>query len=267
MTPPQRRGSAHRRDRLRRHGAAGALPGAQRPARVRARARVRRRRGARAHRRVLANLFGSRGARRYADRVHGRGRRAHRARPGPRTRRAPARWPARSRRSSTAPRRCRSRCRSRRPARSTSRAPGGCWSSPSWRRSAGGLDRYGHVSTAYVAGTHDGRFAESRPRRRPGASTTPTSSPSSRPSSWSARSPDLPVHDHAPQHRRRRPAQRLDVGVQRPLLAAAGVRAGPVRGGARRSRRRRSTSSRSTTSPTASTSCARVPAASARPTT
>jgi thioester reductase-like protein len=28
-------------------------------------------------------------------------------------------------------------------------------------RECGGLDRYGHVSTAYVAGTHDGRFAES----------------------------------------------------------------------------------------------------------
>jgi thioester reductase-like protein len=28
-------------------------------------------------------------------------------------------------------------------------------------RESGGLDRYGHVSTAYVAGTHDGRFAES----------------------------------------------------------------------------------------------------------
>jgi len=28
-------------------------------------------------------------------------------------------------------------------------------------RACGGLERYGHVSTAYVAGTHDGRFAES----------------------------------------------------------------------------------------------------------
>jgi nucleoside-diphosphate-sugar epimerase len=28
-------------------------------------------------------------------------------------------------------------------------------------RESGGLERYGHISTAYVAGTHDGRFAES----------------------------------------------------------------------------------------------------------
>ena len=38
------------------------------------------------------------------------------------------------------------------------------------------------------------------------------------------------VDDHAPQHHRRRQSQRLDVGVQRPVLAAARVRAGPVRG-------------------------------------
>ncbi len=42
-----------------------------------------------------------------------------------------------------------------------------------------------------------------------------------------------PLHDHAAEHRRRRSAQRLDVGFQRPLLAAAGVRSRAIRGRAR----------------------------------
>ena len=85
----------------------------------------------------------------------------------------------------------------------------------------------------------------SRPRTSPGptaaasasatstsarTSATPTSSRSSRPSSSSAPGRGA-VHDPAPEHRRRRPAQRLDVGVQRPLLAAAGVLARAVHGG------------------------------------
>ena len=69
------------------------------------------------------------------------------------------------------------------------------------------------------------------------------------------------VHDPAPEHRRRRPQQRLD----RPRSTSSTGRCARSRAGCsrrcRRSRRRRSTSSRSTTSPTRSTSCARPRAA------
>ena len=80
-------------------------------------------------------------------------------------------------------------------------------------------------------------------------STTPTSAPSSRPSSWCAPSAELPYDDPAPEHRRRRPPQRLDVGLQRPLLAAARVRARAVHRRAGDPVGRRSTWSRSTTWP------------------
>ena len=123
------------------------------------------------------------------------------------------------------------------------------------RRASGGLERYGHISTAYVAGTHAGQLRGVRPRRRPGVpqllrAVEVRGRAARALARWAA------VHDHASEHRRRRPAQRLDVRVQRAVLAAARVRARPVHRGARRSRPRRSTSSRSTTSPTRSTSCA-----------
>ena len=70
------------------------------------------------------------------------------------------RSPRESARLSTAPLRCRSRCHCPRRARSISRAPGACSSSPRRAHAEGGLRRYAHVSTAYVAGTHAGGFAE-----------------------------------------------------------------------------------------------------------
>ena len=45
------------------------------------------------------------------------------------------------------------------------------------------------------------------------------------------RAAGVAVHDPTAEHRRRRPPQRLDFGLQRPLLAAAGVRARPVHRG------------------------------------
>ena len=63
--------------------------------------------------------------------------------------------------SSMSPRRCPSHCRSRRHERSTSRGRAACSRSPSLASERGGLRRYAHVSTAYVAGTHAGRFLES----------------------------------------------------------------------------------------------------------
>ena len=144
----------------------------------------------------------------------------------------------------------RSPCRSTRRARSTSRARAGCSTWPQRRRPS--LERFVHVSTAYVAGTHAGRVRRGRPRRRPG----------------------LPQHLRADQARgraararARRPAARRRRGrasswARAPRAgrarstslysAAAGVRARAASARARPTPTRSSTSSRSTTSPTAS---------------
>ena len=124
------------------------------------------------------------------------------------------------------------RCRSTRPGRSTSRAPAGCSTSPSWAHGAR-------------------RPASATPRSRPRTSPAPTRAASAEcdldvgqgfhntyeQSKFEAEQlvrahAEPAVHDLPPEHRGRRPQQRLDRGVQRALLAAAGVRARAVPGGA-----------------------------------
>ena len=90
---------------------------------------------------------------------HRRPRRAHAG--GARPRRPPRRGRgAHPTRCCTAQPRSPSTCRSRRRARSTSTAPHACSTSRSTRRRRGGLERFLHVSTAYVAGRHEGAFRE-----------------------------------------------------------------------------------------------------------
>ena len=196
----------------------------------RARAGPRRPGGAgRASTRVARRTCSAPGPAATAGRVQALRRRPDRARPRASTRRCASGWPAACRRSSTAPRRCRSRCRSTRRARSTSRAPAGCSSSPTRARACGGLERYGHVSTAYVAGDPRGPLRRMRSRRRPDVPQL-LRALEVRGRAAGALARRAAVHDPAAEHRRRRPPQRLDVGLQRPLLAAAGVRARAVHG-------------------------------------
>ena len=109
--------------------------------------------------------------------------------------------------------------------RSTSREPAGCSSSPPTAR-AGGLTRFAHVSTAYVAGDHSGDFAETRPRPGPGlqqhlrAVEVGGRAARSASAALGAAGADLPA-----EHRRRPRTQRLDRLLQRHLHAAADVRA------------------------------------------
>ena len=93
----------------------------------------------------------------------------------------------------------------------------------------GGLRRYAHVSTAYVAGTHPGRFAECDLDLGQAFHNSYEQLEVRGRAARRARS-RAAVHDPAAEHRRRRPAQRLDVGLQRPLLAAAGLRPRAVHG-------------------------------------
>ena len=105
-------------------------------------------------------------------------------------------------------------------------------------KALGRLERFVHVSTAYVAGDHRGHVPRAPARRRPGRSATPTSRPSGRPSTSSPTPTDLAPGDRAAEHRHGRVRLRLDAGVQRPLLAAARVLARAVRRGPGAARRR-----------------------------
>ena len=97
-------------------------------------------------------------------------------------------------------------------------------------RELGVLERYAQISTAYVAGTHAGRFFECD--HDVGQSFHNSYEQSKFEAERLVRSrPRTAVHDPAPEHRGRRPVQRLDGRLQRPLLAAAGARARSVPGG------------------------------------
>ena len=133
----------------------------------------------------------------------------------------------------------------------------------------GGLRRLSHISTAYVAGEHSGCFSEDDldvgQSFRNGYERSKFEA--ERLVAELARPPA--DHSHAPGHHRGRTRERMDGGLQRPLLAAAGVRArhllgapGPARraGGRRsgglasrtpssRSARRRTPRMRRSTSP------------------
>ena len=117
---------------------------------------------------------------------------------------------------------------------------------------AAGARRFVHVSTAYVAGTHAGRFTRGHARhgvpQHLRADEVRGGAASSAPSS------DMEVAIARPEHRHGRVRHGLDAGVQRPLLAAARVRPRPVRAGAGAARGARRRRARSTTSPTASPS-------------
>jgi thioester reductase-like protein len=132
-------------------------------------------------------------------------------------------------------------------------------------RTSGGLDRYAHVSTAYVAGTHDGRFAECDLEL--GQRFRNSYEQSKFEAEQLVRSrPELPFTILRPS---------IIVGDRRSgWTAAFNVLYWPLRAFARGlftdvppSAPRPSTSSPSTTWPTRSTSCASRRAGSARPTT
>ena len=139
--------------------------------------------------------------------------------------------------------------------RSTWRAPGGYSSSPTRPASARPAAlRATSPPRTWPAPTRAASPSATSTSAR--SSATPTSAPSSRPSSWCDPRPSC-RHDPAPEHRRRRPPQRLDVGLQRPLLAAAGVLARAVHRRAGDPLGRPWTWSRSTTWPMRFTRCAR----------
>ena len=117
-----------------------------------------RRCGSRAHRPRARNLFGGR-ADHYADRVDAIAGELTAPRLGLDDAGSPSSRKE-SIRSSIARRPSRSSCHSIRRVQSISRAPATCLSSLTSLAQRGGLERYGHVSTAYVAGTHSGSFAE-----------------------------------------------------------------------------------------------------------
>ena len=141
-------------------GAARPLSRAQRPRCVHARARARRRGRTRAHRRGAGQPVRlPRGQALRRPRAPGR-RRAHRARAWDSTSAAPRSWPARSPTvvhsaasvSFTLPLEEAREINLEGTRRMVEFAQ--------MAQDCGGLERYGHVSTAYVAGTYDGRFAE-----------------------------------------------------------------------------------------------------------
>ena len=122
-------------------------------------------------------------------------------------------------------------------------------------RESGGLERYGHVSTAYVAGTHAGRFAECDLDVGQGFRNSYEQSKFE--AEQLVRSQDgLPFTILRPSivvgDRRSGWTSAFNV-LYWPLRAFARVFSRPCR----RSRRRRSTWFPSTTWPTPSTSCAR----------
>ena len=98
---------------------------------------------------------------------------------------------------------------------------------------AGGrLRRLVHVSTAYVSGRHAGDFGEQD--LDVGQEFRNTYERSKNEAEQLLRRSRGPAaRDRAAEHRRRAPRERLDVRVQRDLLADAGVRTGTARRGAR----------------------------------
>ena len=133
-------------------------------------------------------------------------------------------------------------------------------------RACGGLDRYGHVSTAYVAGHPRRALRRVRPRSRPGLPQL-------------LRALEVRGRAARPLARRACRSRSCARASSSAIGAAAGRRRSTSSTGrcgrsraacsrpCRRSRRRPSTSSRSTTWPTRSTSCASPRGRSARPTT
>ena len=126
-------------------------------------------------------------------------------------------------------------------------------------KALGRLERFVHVSTAYCRGELRGHVPRAPARRRPGRSATPTSRPSWRPSRSSATAADLQPAIARPSIVMGESDTGWTPGVQRPLLAAAGVLARAVRRGPGAARRRAWTSCRSTTSPTRSCTCSTCP--------
>ena len=244
------------RHRLPGHGGHGATAREGRSRGDRARARGRRRRAPRS---AWTASWPSSGAtrRRYRGPRARRRRRRDGARPGDgRRRRAPP-SPRRRARSCTAPLRSRSTCRSTRRARSTSRARARSSRSRREVKAAGGLERFIHVSTAYVAGITEGTFHERQLDAGQEFRNTYEQT------KWEAEhvvidASDLEPGDRPPVDRDGRVGLRLDAGLQRALLAdprvlARSVRRGP--GPPRGAGRRRA---RSTTSPTRWCTCSRT---------
>ena len=108
-------------------------------------------------------------------------------------------------------------------------------------KALGRLDRFVHVSTAYVAGKFEGTFRERQLDAGQEFRNTYEQT------KWEAEhvvseATDLQPGDRPPEHRHGRVRLRLDAGVQRPVLAAARVLARAVRrdpGAAVGARRRR----------------------------
>ena len=117
------------------------------------------------------------------------------------------------------------------------------------------LERFVHVSTAYVAGRHDGRVPRAPARRRPGVPQHLRADQVGGRARSSATASDLDARDRAPEHRHGRVATRAG----RPRSTSSTGRCARSRAGcSRRSRRgptAASTSCRSTTSPTRSCTC------------
>ena len=225
-----------------------------RPRGARAGAR-RRRRGAPSARLddVLAKLWDDPSP--YRDRVRAVAGDAHAAGARPRRRRAARASPSASTRCCTARPRSRSTCRSTRRARSTSRARARCSTSRARRKARGALERFVHVSTAYVGGRHEGTFRERQLDAGQAFRNTYEQTKCGGRADRRATADDLAPGDRAAEHRHGRVRLGLDAGVQRPLLAAAGVLARAVRRASRRCPTAASTSCRSTTSPTRSCTC------------
>ena len=92
------------------------------------------------------------------------------------------------------------------------------------RAERGTLRCFTHVSTAYVAGTHSGTFGERDLDLGQDHRNAYERSKLEAEALVREHADELPVLRPSPEHRRRRLEDRLDAGLQRPLLAAAGVR-------------------------------------------
>ena len=92
-------------------------------------------------------------------------------------------------------------------------------------RRRGGLRHFSYVSTAYVAGTHDGEFDEDQLDVGQGFRNPYEQSKFEAEQLVRAHRGRLPIQVFRPEHRRRRASDRLDGVLQRALLAAQGVRA------------------------------------------
>ena len=115
----------------------------------------------------------------------------------------------------------------------------------------GGLERFLHVSTAYVSGRHEGGFRERQ--LDTGQSFRNTYEQTKADAEQIVGDGEgARARDRAAEHRHGRERLGLDAGVQRPLLADAGVLARALQGAPRAADRRAWTSCRSTTWPTPS---------------